>query len=84
MNLDNGQFALYPNNRMRIYDNSLTPEDPKMPDFKVSTIEYSVENGFDRLGMGREDEYFWKTSKERQEEDTVDMYHSQDGRYADP
>ena len=66
---------------MRIYDNSLTPEDPKMPDFKVSTIEYSVENGFDRLGMGREDEYFWKTSKERKEEDTVDMYHSQDGRY---
>ena len=65
--LDNGQFALYPNeNRMCIYDNSLTPEDPKMPDFKVSTIEYSVENGFDRLGMGREDEYFWKTSKERQ------------------
>ena len=34
--LDNGQFALYPNNRMRIYDNSLTPEPPKVPDFKVS------------------------------------------------
>ena len=57
---------------------------PKMPDFKVSTQIYSVECGFDRLGMGREDEYFWKTSKERKEEDTVDMYHSQDGRYADP
>ena len=63
--LENGQFALYPNNRMRIYDNSLTPEKPLQPDFKVSTVEYSVENGFDRLGMGREDEYFWKTSKER-------------------
>jgi hypothetical protein len=63
--LENGQYALYPNNRMRIYDNSLTPEQPLQPDFKVSTIEYSVENGFDRLGMGREDEYFWKTSKER-------------------
>ena len=50
---------------MRIYDNSLTPEKPLQPDFKVSTVEYSVENGFDRLGMGREDEYFWKTSKER-------------------
>ena len=35
--LNNGQFALYPNNRMRIYDNSLTPKNPKMPDFKVST-----------------------------------------------
>ena len=29
--LDNGQFALYPNNRMRIYDNSITPEIPKNP-----------------------------------------------------
>ena len=36
-----------------------------MPDFKVSTEYYSVENGFERLGMGREDEYFWKTAKER-------------------
>jgi hypothetical protein len=63
--LDNGQFALYPNNRIRIFDNSLTPTEPKKPDFKVSTEYYSVENGFDRLGMGREDEYFWKTSKER-------------------
>jgi hypothetical protein len=52
---------------MRIFDNSLTPVDPKMPDFKVSTQYYSVENGFDRLGMGREDEYFWKTAKEREE-----------------
>ena len=51
---------------MRIYDNSLTPETPKMPDFKVSTQYYQVENGFDRLGMGREDEYFWKTAKERE------------------
>jgi hypothetical protein len=25
---------------------------------------YSVENGYERLGMGREDEYFWKTAKE--------------------
>ena len=57
-----------------------------MPDFKVSTVEYSVENGFDRLGMGREDEYFWKTAKERkkEEENPLDMYHSQDGRYPDP
>ena len=53
---------------MRIFDNSLTPVDPKMPDFKVSTEFYSVENGFERLGMGREDEYFWKTAKERENE----------------
>ena len=57
-----------------------------MPDFKVSTVEYSVESGFDRLGMGREDEYFWKTSKERkkEEESAIDMYKSQEGRYPDP
>ena len=39
---------------------------PKMPDFKVSTQYYQVENGHDRLGMGREDEYFWKTAKEQE------------------
>ena len=64
--LDNGQFCLYPNNRLRIYDNSLTPEKPKTPDFKVSTQYYQVEQGYDRLGMGDEEEYFWKTSKERE------------------
>ena len=63
--LDNGQFCLYPNNRMRIYDNSLTPEHPKDPDFKVSTVYYQVENGHDRDGLGNEENYFWKTSKER-------------------
>ena len=45
--LENGQFALYPNNRMRLYDLSITPEMPKKPDFKVSTIEYQVEAGTD-------------------------------------
>ena len=56
-----------------------------MPDFKVSTQYYQVENGFERLGMGREDEYFWKTSKERVEEkETIEeMYKSQDGRPLD-
>ena len=84
--LENGQYALYPNNRMRIYDNSLTPVEPKMPDFKVSTQYYQVENGFERLGMGREDEYFWKTSKERkiEEEKAEDMYKSQEDRPIDP
>ena len=81
-----GQYALYPNNRMRIFDNSLTPVDPKVPDFKVSTQYYSVENGYDRLGMGREDEYFWKTAKERknEEEKPEEMYKSQEGRHLDP
>ena len=83
--LENGQYALYPNNRMRIFDNSLTPVDAKMPDFKVSTQYYQVENGFERLGMGREDEYFWKTSKEREkeQENPIDMYKSQEDRPLD-
>ena len=54
---------------MRIYDNSITPETPKVPDFKVSTSYYQVENGHDRDGLGLEDNYFWKTSKERNEEE---------------
>jgi hypothetical protein len=31
-----------------------------MPDFKVSTMEYQVENGYD-YRLGDTDEYFWKT-----------------------
>jgi hypothetical protein len=70
---------------MRIFDNSLTPVNPKMPDFKVSTQWYSVENGYDRLGMGREDEYFWKTAKEREkeQENIEEMYKSQEDRPLD-
>jgi len=63
LQLNNGQYCLYPNNRMRIYDNSLTPDKPKMPDFKVSTVEYQVENG-NNTRLGDTDEYFWKTKKE--------------------
>ena len=62
--LANGQYALYPNNRMRIYDNSLTPAEPKKPDFKVSTEYYQVENGYDRMGLGDQESYFWKTQQD--------------------
>ncbi len=62
LQLENGQYCLYPNNRMRIYDNSLTPEKPKIPDFKVSKVEYQVENG-NNTRLGDTDEYFWKTKK---------------------
>ena len=63
LQLDNGQFCLYPNNRMRVYDNSLTPQKPLDPDFKVSTINYQVENG-NMTRLGDTDEYFWKTKDE--------------------
>lgn len=60
LELENGQYAAYPNNRMRVYDNSLTPPEPKMPDFKVSTDFYQVENGYE-YRLGDVDDYFWKT-----------------------
>ena len=58
LELDNGQFCLYPNNRMRVYDNSLTAKKAKMRDFKVSTEYYQVENGYE-YRLGDTDEYFW-------------------------
>ena len=61
--LENKQFCLYPNNRMRVYDNSLTPDEPLQPDFKVSTKEYQVENG-QKFRLGDTDEYFWKAKDE--------------------
>jgi hypothetical protein len=63
--LENGQFVLYPNNRMRVYDLSITPEHPKTPDFKVSTRVFQVENGIRWGRLGDTDEYFWQTSEER-------------------
>ena len=62
--LENGQYAAYPNNRMRIYDLSLTPEKPLRPDFKVSTRIYQVENGLNWKRLGDTDDYFWKNSDE--------------------
>ena len=64
--LENGQFCLYPNNRMRVYDLSITPENPKTPDFKVSTHFFQVENGLKWERLGDTDEYFWKTPEEKQ------------------
>ena len=58
LELENGQYALYPNNRMRVYDNSLTPKEPKMPDFKVSTEYYQVENG-NEYRLGDTEEYYY-------------------------
>ena len=63
--LDNGQYCLYPNNRMRLYDMSITPSEPLVPDFKVSTIEYQVENGVNWGRLGDTDDYYWETPQER-------------------
>ena len=58
LELENGQYCLYPNNRMRVYDNSLTPKNPKMPDFRVSTEYYQVENG-NEYRLGDTEEYYY-------------------------
>jgi hypothetical protein len=50
LELETGQFALYPNNRCRVYDVSLTPPEPLVPDFRVSTRYYTVENTTARYG----------------------------------
>ena len=63
--LENGQFALYPNNRCRVYDISLTPNEAKIPDFKVSTEYFQVENGIKWGRLGDCDDYFWTTPEER-------------------
>ena len=42
--LDNGQFALQPNNRCRFFDPALTHSELQTPDFKVCTKTYRVEN----------------------------------------
>ena len=43
----------------------LHPKYLRIPDFKVSTVYYQVENGHNRDGLGSEENYFWKTAKER-------------------
>ncbi len=68
--LSNGQFVLYPTNRMKMYDLSLTPETPKTPDFLTSTTAFQVEHGIRWGRLGDTDEYFWQT----REEATQDKY----------
>jgi hypothetical protein len=57
--LANGQFAAYPNNRCRVYDTSLTPTEPLVPDFRVSTQYYQVE-AEDGARYGDTDAYFYE------------------------
>jgi hypothetical protein len=39
----NGQFALQPNNRCLFFDSALNPQEMKMPDFRVATRKFRVE-----------------------------------------
>jgi hypothetical protein len=65
--LANGQIGAYPNNRCRMVDGSLTPEELLTPDFKVSTRYFNVEHAPKWGRLGGEDEYFWTTPTERRE-----------------
>lgn len=58
LKLDNGQFALQPNNRCRFYDPSLAHENLTTPDYLVCTRKYRVENMAKwRLGDTRDVNY---------------------------
>lgn len=61
--LNNGQFALQPNNRCRFYDPSLTPEDVRIPNFKVATSTYRVEQ-YARWRLGDTDDVMYGGKKE--------------------
>lgn len=63
--LENGQFVLYPNNRMRLYSPSRTPEQVRTPDFKISTKFYRTEIDLKWGRLGDTDEYFWQTPEEQ-------------------
>ena len=62
--LDNGYFAAQPNNRMLIYDKSYSPKQLKFPDFKVSSIEYSVEDK-QKITFGDDEEFFYGIKEEK-------------------
>ena len=64
--LENGQFALYPTNRMKMYDLSLTPNKPKTPDFLTSTTNFQIEQGIRWGRLGDTNEYFWQTPEEKE------------------
>jgi len=58
--LDNGQFAAQPNNRVIWKDSSLTPDKLKTPDFKVCTQNYRVETE-PKWSVGHTDEWNYRT-----------------------
>jgi hypothetical protein len=64
----------------------MTPPKPKTPDFKVSTKYYQVECGHDNLGLGDQEDYFWKTQKDRAVMADIDdqyYHHFQDQHKSD-
>ena len=61
--MDNGQFAAQPNNRIIFTDQSLVPTKRLMPDFKVCTQNFTVENT-PKWSVGHTDEWNYKDESE--------------------
>jgi len=61
--LDNGQFAAQPNNRIIWHDSSLILQDKKTPDFKVCSKNYRVETS-PKWNVAHTDEWHYKTKQE--------------------
>lgn len=66
LRLDNGQFALQPNNRCRFYDPALNPREMKMPDFYVATRKHRVEQ-FAKWRLGDTTTFTYNDRGEEQE-----------------
>jgi len=65
--LDNGQFAAQPNNRVIWKDMSLIPDAVETPDFKVCTQNYRVETT-DKWSVGHTEEWQYKSKEETESE----------------
>ena len=72
--LPNGQIGLYPNNRCQWFDESLTPDNVKYPDFLVSTRRFSVETGGSGKRLGDTEDYFWDYKDWKGQEDEDDAF----------
>jgi hypothetical protein len=61
--LDNGCYAIQPNNRMRFYEPSfVVKEFPERPDYKVCTHSYNCEHG-DKWVTEDSDKYMYDTEQ---------------------
>jgi hypothetical protein len=69
--LDNGEYALQPNNRLRWFEPShVTKPYPEKPDYKVNTDEWNCE-AFDKWATEDSDSWAYNVSIEQQNIDTT-------------
>jgi len=73
LQLDNGQFAAQPNNRIIWRDSSLTPDKLMTPDFKVCTQNYRVETE-PKWSVGHTNEWAYKTKEEESIDNSYDGF----------